>query len=246
MILPMDGIHRLSRDERKQETRRQLVEAAARVFAAEGFEAASLDKVAEAAGFTKGAVYSNFRDKTDLFMAIIERRVEDQVRGSVEAFRNVTLQQALEALDAASEGEGFDPGWLMLVGEFWLHAMRHPEARAALAAEYARARALSTEMIAAKYAEAGDTPPMPPRDIAIVLEALGIGLGFQVAIDPGAVSMSLQGTVVARLLRGTSDDPDERGERTTTREPGNLDEEPPTEQEGPDGFAAGAGASAER
>ena len=203
----MSEPRRLTREERKQDTRQRLVEAAARVFGEFGFDAASLDQVAEAAGFTKGAVYSNFRDKTDLFMAIIERRVEEQVGSSLAALRGMTLRQALSALDGTGgEGGEFDPRWLMLVAEFWLHAMRHPEARALLASEYARARAITTELIATKYAESGETPPMPPRELAIIMEALGIGLGFQASIDPAAVSMGLQGKALARILGSPADE----------------------------------------
>ncbi len=69
---------RLNRQERKSQTRERLIDAAAVVFAQRGFEAASLDEVAAAAGYTKGAVYSNFASKTDLFIALIERRIEVQ------------------------------------------------------------------------------------------------------------------------------------------------------------------------
>ncbi|MGZ6339203.1 MAG: hypothetical protein ACXWNG_02425, partial [Candidatus Limnocylindrales bacterium] len=51
-----------------------------------------------------------------------------------------------------------------------------------------------------KYAEAGEEPPMSARDLAIVIEALGVGLGFQAALDPTGVSMGLQGEVLLRLL----------------------------------------------
>ncbi len=69
---------RLSRQERKAQTRERLIDAAAQVFAQRGFEAASLDEVAAAAGYTKGAVYSNFASKTDLLIALLERRIEVQ------------------------------------------------------------------------------------------------------------------------------------------------------------------------
>jgi len=74
---------RLNRGQRKAQTREQLLDAATRVFAERGFEAASLDEVAAAAGYTKGAVYSNFASKTDLVIALIER-VEAE-HGPIEA-----------------------------------------------------------------------------------------------------------------------------------------------------------------
>ena len=69
----------LTRAERKELTRELLFDAAIEVFARKGYHGASLDDVAEAAGFTKGAVYSNFTRKSDLFRALLER--ESQRRG---------------------------------------------------------------------------------------------------------------------------------------------------------------------
>ena len=60
---------------RREMTRRHLLEAAAVVFARDGFHGASLDDVAATAGFTKGAVYSNFKSKEDLFLALFDDRL---------------------------------------------------------------------------------------------------------------------------------------------------------------------------
>ena len=65
---------RLTRRERKAETRAALLEAAARTFGRRGFYAASVAEVAEEAGYSKGAVYSNFESKEDLFMTLLEGR----------------------------------------------------------------------------------------------------------------------------------------------------------------------------
>ena len=77
---------RLSRQERKSQTRERLLDAAAQVFARRGFESASLDEVAAAAGYTKGAVYSNFASKTDLVIALIVRRIEVQTAEHARRF----------------------------------------------------------------------------------------------------------------------------------------------------------------
>ena len=68
----------LTPDKRRELTRRHLLDAAAGEFARQGFHGASLDAVAAAAGFTKGAVYSNFSSKADLFLAVIDDRMERQ------------------------------------------------------------------------------------------------------------------------------------------------------------------------
>jgi AcrR family transcriptional regulator len=192
---------RLGRQARKELTRRLLLDAAAAIFSRRGFDAASLDEVADAAGFTKGAVYSNFRSKTDLFMALIERRLAEQLVAASSALAGATLDEAIERLESSSDpavSSGRD--WLLLMYEFWHYAMRDERARKALAEQYERARTITARMITEKYTEAGTQPPMPARELAILIEAIGIGLGFQAALDPGAVPAKLQGAATRRLL----------------------------------------------
>jgi AcrR family transcriptional regulator len=191
---------RLNRQERKSQTRERLIDAAAVVFARRGFEAASLDEVAAAAGYTKGAVYSNFASKTDLFIALIERRIEVQSAEQSARFEGQDLQSVAEAMEYEYESDS-EKQWLVLAVEFWLHAMRDERARALMAEQYERARTfVSTRLIASVYANAGQEPPMAPRDLAIVIESLGIGLAFQAALDPGAVRRSLEAEVLVKLL----------------------------------------------
>jgi AcrR family transcriptional regulator len=193
------GRTRLDRNQRREQTRERLLDAASEVFARRGYSAASLDDVAQAAGYTKGAVYSNFASKADLFMALIERRIAAQA--APEALRDATLDQMVADLERhAGASESFDPGWLQLATEFWTSAMRDEQVRKAVAEQYERARAITAGVLDEKFREAGVEPPMPPRDLAIVAEALGIGLGFQHALDPNAVPLRLQAEVILRLL----------------------------------------------
>jgi AcrR family transcriptional regulator len=192
---------RLTRSERQNRTREDLIAAAARVFAAMGFDRATVDDVAEAAGYTKGAVYSNFASKTDLMLALISQRIAVQTEVAETAFAGETLDEGLRRLGrATADPDTTGREWLMLVAEFITYAMRDERARIALAAQYELARSLSASMIAEKYAEAGTTPPLPPRDIAIIIEALGVGIGVQALLDPENVSTDLQVVAVQRLL----------------------------------------------
>src|SRR5438105_15844263 len=70
---------RLTRAESQARTRAHLLEAAAEVFARRGFHGASVEEVADVAGYTKGAVYSNFASKDELFLAVLEGRMQAQV-----------------------------------------------------------------------------------------------------------------------------------------------------------------------
>ena len=83
----MASTRRLDRRAMKERTRERLLDAAAVVFARKGIEAASLDEVAEAAGYTKGAIYSNFASKTDLIAALMDRRIARQAAAAEVGLR---------------------------------------------------------------------------------------------------------------------------------------------------------------
>src|SRR3954465_6094287 len=83
---------RLTRAERREQTRQELLTAAEECFVTGGFHATSVEQVADRAGYTKGAVYSNFASKEDLFFAIYERRVEGGPHPPVPGPREVAPQ----------------------------------------------------------------------------------------------------------------------------------------------------------
>ena len=198
---------RLDRRAMKERTRQRLLDAATIVFARRGIEAASLDEVAEAAGYTKGAIYSNFSSKTDLIAALMDRRITQQAAAAEVDFEGVTLEQGLRVLDERSRSDAAaERDWAILATEFFLHSMRDPRAQAAMAGQYERARTLTAGMLAAKYADAGVEPPVSPRDLAIIIEAIGIGVTIQSLLDPGSVPAELAATgmgLVLSALRAT-------------------------------------------
>lgn len=197
----VEPARRLDRRSAKERTRDRLLDAAASVFAQSGIAAASLDEVAEAAGYTKGAIYSNFASKTDLVLALIERRVAQQTAASEAALERLSLEEGLRALDAqAARAGGVDRDWIVLIVEFWLQAMRDDRARTAMAHQYEEARTLTASLLAGKYQEAGEEPPLPPRELAIVIEALGLGVALQSLLDPETVSIGLQAKTLGLLL----------------------------------------------
>ena len=78
---------RLTQAEAKERTRQELVAAAARVFARKGFAGASLEEIAEAAGYSTGAVYYNFAGKEELFLELIRSGWSRQIGRRTEAPR---------------------------------------------------------------------------------------------------------------------------------------------------------------
>src|SRR4051812_50216679 len=94
-----------SRAERQAQTRSELIDAAEALFTAKGFQATSLDAVAEAAGYTKGAVYSNFASKEDVFFAVYERRVGRHLAPPGELFSQPPgPRQAVPRVGAGGRG----------------------------------------------------------------------------------------------------------------------------------------------
>jgi len=140
------AITRLTRDERKAQTRADLLAAARQVFLRRGFHGASLDEIAEEAGYTKGAVYSNFEDKDSLFLALLDERYT----GRVVAYSEMMLE--VDSLDEAfrrvswfmAEADQEEPDWLPTLAEFVAHASQHEDLRRA----YARSRERFLEAIA--------------------------------------------------------------------------------------------------
>ncbi len=193
---------RLNRHEQKAQTRARLLDAAAQVFARRGFEVASLDEVAAAAGYTKGAVYSNFASKTDLLIALLERRIESQSATYTRRFEGQTIESvARELLEPASRIDDAEKQFLMLFAEFWLHAMRDERTRLLMAEQYERARTFVTGLLVASgYGKAGRPSILEPRDMAILIEALGTGMALQAAIDPEHVRLGIVADALSELL----------------------------------------------
>ena len=183
---------RLTRAQSQAQTRRRLIDAAATVFARRGFHGASIDEVAEEAEFSKGAVYSNFDSKDELFLAVLEDRLHSQANflGHLSERARATPGEDLSALLPPLDGP--DEVWCLLECEFWLYALRNPAINERVAALYRRYRA-ELAPIAAPYAN----DDLSPGDVVSAAIALYYGLTLQWHADPGVIQPDL----VARVLR---------------------------------------------
>jgi AcrR family transcriptional regulator len=196
---------RPTREEKKAQTRQRLLEAARTVFAKQGFARSSLDQVAEEAGLTKGAVYSNFANKEDLVLAVLEesfnRRIDDIV-GRVDPDAPLEEQARLGGalFMAISENER----WLDLLSlDFVTYAARNPEFAARLAARHRESLAAVADVITEATTERGwPPPPLSAEKLALVVNALGAGLSQEQIIDPDAVPDELFGEVIALIWAG--------------------------------------------
>jgi AcrR family transcriptional regulator len=194
----------LTPERRRQQTRDALVSAATRVFAERGFHGASLDDVAAVAGFTKGAVYSNFSGKDELFLAVLESRYEDNF-----AKLQAALAAAEDRPDEVSDWVDYvrrqytedEELWSALHQEFTAYALRHPEARERLAALQRADVEGTARVIAAERQLRGLAMPEPPEHQAAIVVALFRGLFEMRVIDHDAVDESLLESVLSFVTR---------------------------------------------
>ncbi len=178
-------VTRLTRSESQARTRELLVATARTMFLREGYAATSLEKVAEEAGFSKGAVYSNFEGKDALCLAVLDtlhRDVAEAVLGSFSG--GVTLDEALETFDRWAEARLGDQDWSALEAEFAARSRRDPHLKQALQARNDRIRGLIAEALRTTCEEHGLRIPLSYDGAANALYSLGVGLGLQRSLDP--------------------------------------------------------------
>jgi AcrR family transcriptional regulator len=184
---------RLTRTERTALTRRELLAVAERRFFRDGYHGTTLADIADEAGYTKGAVYSTFKSKGGLFLAlfdvIVDRRVEE-LRQLLDAHDN---EEAKLAALARQPTDGGRSQFLLLTIEFWVHAARDPALLDAFSERYLRLRTKLAEI-----APAGG--PFDDERWAIVSLAVSNGLALERLIDPDGVPPDLMASVQRRLL----------------------------------------------
>ncbi|MBA2566686.1 MAG: TetR/AcrR family transcriptional regulator [Thermoleophilaceae bacterium] len=201
---PAVSARRLSREERKAETRTALLDAAGKVFARRGYHAAAVDEVAEEAGFSTGALYSNFDGKEDLFLALLQREIGRQVDAvaAVVADRETLAERARGGAEYWIEFLDREPELVLLFMEFWAFAVRNPEVRSRFAARYAEVRSSLARIIDQGARELGVELARPPEQLAMAIDALADGFALQKLADPDSVPDELFGDALAMLLEG--------------------------------------------
>jgi len=201
---PETARRRLTRAEAKARTRQRLLDSAARIFAEKGFGGATLEEIAESAGYSTGAMYANFGSKEQLFMEVVAAH-----RSRAAARR---IEQVTQILDEALAG-GADPFDALtgmfahfadrdrelapLQAEFWLYAVRNPAARKVIADSLSGQVAELEPVVARALQRFGAPPDAAPREVTVILLALFQGLARRRRLDPGAVPDDL----LARALR---------------------------------------------
>jgi AcrR family transcriptional regulator len=203
---PARPVRRSRQEERKQQTRAELIAAAATVFARHGFHGSSLEQIAAEAGYSTGAVYWHFKGKDDLFLAVYEAQATARVR-DIEVFRErATATTSGAPRDPREYADQFmarlreDPEFMVLTQEFLIHAWRNPPLREAFSHRIAWGRDTIARILEQETHRTGVRLPLPAQDLATVLRELGVGLGLAKLADPDAIPDELFGDFIETLF----------------------------------------------
>jgi AcrR family transcriptional regulator len=179
---------RLSRAEQNGRNRALLLAAASRVFLTRGYYAATLEQIADEAGFSKGVVYSRFTSKADMFLALLEERISERAAQNADLARQLAGSGDFAAVvDLARRAERGVPGWRLLVTEFRVHAARDPELNRRYAALHARTVDGVAGVLASISEGGAEGLPFPPWQLAELLLAIETGVALEQLANPDAL-----------------------------------------------------------
>jgi AcrR family transcriptional regulator len=213
---------RVSRQDQKQQTRAGLVAAAREVFLRCGFHGASLEEISEQAGYTKGAVYSNFAGKDELFLAVMDAHAAGRARAYAQTAAGASsLEEGLRALSREmTGGAGADPRWVPVLIEFWTHASRHEALRRQVSERHER----NLDAIAALLRELAGRHDtifrIPVREVARGHSAQRNGMELERLLDPGAADSRVMEKMTVGFVLGMTAGQAPAHTGTTTQDAG--------------------------
>jgi AcrR family transcriptional regulator len=183
----------------RSEVREGILLAALAVFAERGFDRSSLDLVAQRAGFTKGAVYSNFDSKEALFLALMDRQVEIRLRKTVAAVDSVAAAESPTAVGRVLAAASVDDAeWQLVFLDYWARAVREPAVREQFIWHRRRLKSVIAEAIARIHPHTDGATTA--RDLATLALALSNGYAIEALVDPADTNPELVALVWDGLL----------------------------------------------
>jgi len=195
---------RLTRAQRAARTRELLMAAASKVCARHGLERASIDEVAEEAGFTKGAFYANFRSKEELFLAMLDERFAERLRKLDRALseEGELGHQVRTAASDFAHDLADDPEWVRLYFQFAAHAARDEGFRAELVTRERALRARMADIVRRRTERLPFPAPLPPDEVARMADAMIDGFAMHQLLDPDDYPDALHATMWTVFVAG--------------------------------------------
>ncbi len=176
---------RWTRERRLEHTRNLLLDAAEELFARKGLLGAALEDIADAAGYTRGAIYSHFGAKEELFLAVIERQRQRFLDGFIETIESFHRLRDIDLDELANRWREMSSGTdrAALGYEFTLFLLRNPEARERLGEQRLETVRSLGEFISKNVARLGATLTIPAETLARVILAVNDGITLGSHLD---------------------------------------------------------------
>lgn len=188
-------------------SRARLLDAAADVVARRGYERASVDEIAEAAGLSKGTLYWNFASKAELFQALLEERVDRPLDEVMELVRTAPPDEPTAPAVGAGIARLFaeQPAIVRLMEEYRAAAARDPAVRERYVRRQERLRDTVTETLRIRQERLGAVPfALPPEHLATAFIALAFGLAMEAEVSPDGVPAGLYGEILSLVYDGNA------------------------------------------
>jgi TetR/AcrR family transcriptional regulator, transcriptional repressor of aconitase len=195
---------RLTREEGHARTRALLLHSARAEFSKHGYVGTSIEKIAESAGYSKGAFYSNFTAKEDVFLELLAAHMTEEAQALNTLISSLQDSSGIPAL-LKKVGDLYrafevDVDWGLLVLEFNLHAGRDPQFFETFSQRFVIHREKIASIIAQLFRLSGASLPCPALDIAITLIGLSYGIPVQRAAFPSSIPKGLLGNMIEVIL----------------------------------------------
>jgi AcrR family transcriptional regulator len=195
---------RLNREESRKRTRERLLKSAQEIFARDGFTGASIDRIAEHAGYSKGAVYSNFDSKEALFLELLRDRMSEELGELHQLLQErSSIAEILLALRQRYSSLEKQVIWCLLSTEFQLQAGRNPDFARPFAELYRNQRRAIAKLVTMVAKRDGAKLEWNAEELATSLMALTHGIALQRAADPESVSADSAGKAIQLLLKAS-------------------------------------------
>ena len=180
---------RLTREESRAQTRERLLDAAMELFMKQGIDATSLEDVAETAGYSRGAFYSNFASKDELICEVVDREIQ-RGQGDMNAILGQDLppMERLALIRSYYLNLGCDVENCMFWTAVRLYAMQNPNVRPRIAKLLSSHYGEIANYIRRVFEELGKEPPAPPEILAFSLLAQAMGLAISQMVDPDLIT----------------------------------------------------------
>ncbi len=181
-----------------------MLDAAAHVFARRGYAGTSVDRILERARLSKGTFYWHFKSKEELFLALVEERIDAPARSLMEVTRTAPAEAATAPVVSRGLANLFtgQRDLLVLMQEYWGAAVRSAPVRRRYRRRQATLVRALAQALRARHETTGVPLTVPAESLATAFVALAHGLAAQAVVDADSVDADLYGEILSLVYDG--------------------------------------------